>query len=66
MDGASLINPAAEDYRAAVAEALSFEDQRITLFDAAVAVLAQRSGLQVWTYDHHHHHFDVMRVPVWR
>jgi predicted nucleic acid-binding protein len=33
------------------------------LFDATVAVLAQRTGSQVWTYDHH---FDVMRVPVWR
>jgi predicted nucleic acid-binding protein len=63
MEGASLINPSAEDYRAAVAKVLSFEDQRITLFDATVAVLAQRSRLQVWTYDHH---FDVMRVPVWR
>ena len=63
MAGASFINPAAEDYRAATAKVLSFQDQRITLFDATLAVLAQRSGLQVWTYDHH---FDVMRVPVWR
>jgi hypothetical protein len=39
----SLINPAAEDYRAVVAKALSFEEQRITLFDATVALLAQRS-----------------------
>jgi predicted nucleic acid-binding protein len=59
--GASFVNPAAEDYRAATAKVLSFKDQPITLF--AVAVLAQRTGLQVWTYDHH---FDVMRVPVWR
>ena len=61
--GAGLVNPAAQDYRAATSKVLSFPDQRITLFDATVAVLAQRSGLQVWTYDHH---FDVMRVPVWR
>jgi len=63
MAGASFVNPAAEDYRAATAKVLSFQDQSITLFDATVAVLAQRSELQVWTYDHH---FDVMRVPVWR
>ena len=63
IEGASLINPAPEDYRAATAKVVSFQDQRITLFDATLAVLAQRSGLQVWTYDHH---FDVMRVPVWR
>jgi predicted nucleic acid-binding protein len=63
MDGASFINPTADDYRAAAGKVLGFPDQRITLFDATVAVLAQRSGLQVWTYDHH---FDVMRAPVWR
>jgi predicted nucleic acid-binding protein len=63
MAGASFVNPAAEDYRAATAKVLSFKDQPITLFDATVAMLAQRTGLQVWTYDHH---FDVMRVPVWR
>jgi len=63
MEGATFVNPTAEDYRAATGKVLSFPDQRITLFDATVAVLAQRSGLQVWSYDHH---FDVMRVPVWR
>jgi predicted nucleic acid-binding protein len=63
MAGASFVNPAAEDYGAATAKVLSFKDQPITVFDATVAVLAQRTGLQVWTYDHH---FDVMRVPVWR
>jgi predicted nucleic acid-binding protein len=63
MAGASFVNPAAEDYRAASDKVLGFKDQLITLFDATVAVLAQRTGLQVWTYDHH---FDVMRVPVWR
>lgn len=29
----------------------------------AVATLALRLGLEVWTYDHH---FDVMSVAVWR
>ena len=63
MAGANLVNPAAEDYRAATAKLLSFKDQPVTLFDATVAILAQRTGFSVWTYDHH---FDVMRVPVWR
>jgi predicted nucleic acid-binding protein len=63
MEGANLVNPTAQDYRDAADKLLAFADQRITLFDATVAVLAQRLGLQVWTYDHH---FDVMRASVWR
>jgi predicted nucleic acid-binding protein len=63
MAGVSFVNPAAEDYRAAASKVLGYKDQIITLFDATVAVLAQRTGFSVWTYDHN---FDVMRVPVWR
>jgi predicted nucleic acid-binding protein len=63
MAGAALVNPSAEDYRQAVAKVQSLKDQPITLFDALVATLARRLGLEVWTYDHH---FDVMRVAVWR
>jgi hypothetical protein len=33
------------------------------LFNATLAVLAARLGVAVWTYDHH---FDIMRVEVWR
>jgi predicted nucleic acid-binding protein len=60
---ASLINPILEDYRQAAAKVRAFADQPITLFDAVVVVLAPRLGFEVWTYDHH---FDVMRVGVWR
>lgn len=60
---ASLINPAPEDYQQAAAKLGAFADQPITLFDAVAAVVAARLRLDVWTYDHH---FDVMRVPVWR
>ena len=63
LDGAALINPTPDDYHEAVTKIQAFADQRITLFDAVVAVLAARLGVQVWTYDHH---FDVMRVEVWR
>src|SRR5580704_9127485 len=63
VTAASLINPDAEDYGRAVAMVRNFPDQRITLVDATLAALSLRLGIEVWTYDHH---FDVMRVPVWR
>jgi len=63
LTGAALVNPTPEDYRDAATKVRAFTDQEITLFDAAVAVLASRLGLTVWTYDHH---FDVMRAAVWR
>ena len=63
LAGASFINPDSEDYGRAVITVQNFPDQRITLVDATVAALALRLGMEVWTYDHH---FDVMRVPVWR
>jgi len=63
MSDAALINPEPEDYRQAVVTLRSFSDQKITLFDALLGSIALRMALPVWTYDHH---FDVMRVPVWR
>ena len=63
LAGASIINPDSEDYGRALITVRNFPDQKITLVDATVAALALRLGLEVWTYDHH---FDVMRVPVWR
>jgi predicted nucleic acid-binding protein len=63
MSDAALINPDPEDYRQSIAKLKSLPDQKISLFDALLAVLASRLGLPVWTHDHH---FDVMKVPVWR
>jgi predicted nucleic acid-binding protein len=63
MASAALVNPSAEDYRHAVAKVQSLKDQPITLFDALVASIALRLDMEVWTYDHH---FDLMRVAVWR
>jgi predicted nucleic acid-binding protein len=60
---ASLVNPTREDYGRGFDIVRALSDQPITLVDATVAALASRLGLEVWTYDHH---FDVMRVPVWR
>jgi predicted nucleic acid-binding protein len=59
----SFVNPTPEDYRQAIRTVLRFKGQKITLFDAIVAVLAMRLDLKIWTYDHD---FDVMRAPVWR
>ena len=59
-----LVNPDAEDYRKAVHAGCGHSPIRtITLFDGTVAALAERLGFAVWTYDHH---FDVMRMGVWR
>jgi len=63
LAGASLINATPEDYRAAANRIIALADQPITYFDATLAVLATRLGMEVWTYDHH---FDLMRVAVWR
>ena len=63
MADAALVNPTPEDYGQAAAKIRTLGDQPITLFDAVAAVAATRLQLDVWTYDHH---FDVMRVGVWR
>ena len=57
------VSPAAEDYAQGLTTVRKFTDQRVTLVDATVAAMASRMGVKVWTYDHH---FDVMRVQVWR
>ncbi len=63
LSGAALLNPTPEDYREAIKKLSAFADQPITLFDATVAVLSDRLGVEVWTYDRH---FDLMRAAVWR
>jgi predicted nucleic acid-binding protein len=63
MAQTALLNPTSEDYWQAAARIRALTDQSITLFDAVAAVVAARLKLDVWTYDHH---FDVMRVGVWR
>jgi predicted nucleic acid-binding protein len=61
--GSFFENPTPEDYRKASLRVLRHEDQDITLVDAVIAEIADRLGTPVWTFDHH---FDVMRVDVWR
>lgn len=63
MAQTALVNPTSEDYWQAAARIRALTDQAITLFDAVAAVVATRLKVDVWTYDHH---FDVMRVGIWR
>ena len=61
--GTGRIEPLAADVAAASARVVQYPDQAITLFDAVLAELSERLASPVWTFDHH---FDVMRVEVWR
>ncbi len=61
--GSDLINPSTDDYLEALALVKRFSDQKISLFDASLAVLAQVLKLEVWTFDKD---FDVLGVRVWR
>ncbi len=63
LAGSVLVNPTPEDYAEASRRAQSYADQPITLFDTVLAVLGERLTLPIWTYDHH---FDLMKIAVWR
>ena len=63
MAGSSFVNPREDDYFEAAQRIHRYRDQPLTLVDAVVAVLSERSGTPVWTYDHH---FDVMRIDRWQ
>jgi predicted nucleic acid-binding protein len=56
-------NATTEDYQDASVTVLPYRDQDISLFDAVLAAMSDRLEAPVWTFDHH---FDVMRVSVWR
>ena len=60
---ASLINPTPDDYGKAFERLLEYQDQGFSMFDAVTASVSERLKAPAWTYDHH---FDVMRVEVWR
>ena len=62
-DSAALINPTADDYLTAKTIVQNYQDQKITLFDAAVASIRSSLKTPVWTYDSD---FDVLGVDVWR
>jgi len=58
-----LTNATTEDYRDAAVTILPYRNQDLTLFDTVLAAISDRLEAPVWTFDHH---FDVMRVSVWR
>ena len=62
LDGVVVINPEPGDYQEAVLRVVRYPDQLITLFDALIAVLAEKMRQPVWSYDHH---FDLMRAVRW-
>jgi uncharacterized protein len=63
MRGSGAVNPDPADYLAAAARIQRYREQPVTLFDAVLAQVSQRSGVPVWTYDHH---FEMMRCRMWR
>ncbi|MBA2713017.1 MAG: PIN domain-containing protein [Rubrobacteraceae bacterium] len=58
-----LMNPTPDDFREAARLIRGYQDQSLSLFDAVTAAVSRRLGLPVWAYDHH---FDIVRVEVWR
>lgn len=61
--GSFLVNPTPDDFGEAARLIRGYRDQALSMFDAVIATMSRRLGLPVWTYDHH---FDVVRVEVWR
>ena len=63
MKSLGMLNPRREHYQEAAQRIELYPDQSITLFDGVLASLSSQLRIPVWTFDHH---FDVMRVEVWR
>jgi predicted nucleic acid-binding protein len=51
-----------QHYAEAFTLVLKYPDQDITLFDALLHVVSTRTGIPVWTYDHH---FDILGTARW-
>lgn len=62
-DGMILVNPVASDFQLALDTVYRYQDQAVTVFDAATLAVSRRLHLPIWTYDHH---FDVLRAEIWR
>ena len=60
--GSGFLNSDGEDYLQAVRRAQAYDDQPLTLVDCVMAVLSERLGVPIWSYDHH---FDILRVSRW-
>jgi predicted nucleic acid-binding protein len=62
-DRSTFLVPTDSQYGIAIERLSRYPDQSLSMADAVVGVLAEQLHLSVWTYDHH---FDIMRIPVWR
>lgn len=58
-----MLAPTTRDFHDAMERSAQFSEHTSTLFDAILAVMAERLSLPVWTFDHH---FDILRGDVWR
>lgn len=63
LERVDLLNPTDADYREAIRLVQRYQDQKISLFDALLATLANDLEVALWSFDNH---FDTMRAPVWR
>lgn len=61
--GAVLLGPTDDNHLEARGTLSTFADQPLSLFDALLAAASRRMHAPVWAYDHH---FDLLRVDVWR
>lgn len=59
----ALILPIPDDYTSAIVGVRAYPDQRLTLTDLTLGAVSIRLNRPVWTYDHH---FDMLKVTVWR
>ena len=63
LERVDLLNPTDADFREAIRLVQHYQDQKISLFDALLATLANDLEVALWSFDSH---FDTMRAPVWR
>ena len=58
-----MVNPLPDDYQEAAELLQTYKDQKLSLVDGVVAVLAEQLRVSVWTFDTH---FDSLGTSVWR
>jgi predicted nucleic acid-binding protein len=63
MQQVGTLAPEARDYDSAIRKVMSYQDQKLSLYDGLLAVLSERLELSIWTFDAD---FDVMGAEVWR
>ncbi|ADH62221.1 hypothetical protein Mesil_0279 [Allomeiothermus silvanus DSM 9946] len=56
------INPDAQAYRDAAKLLRNYPDQKITLHDAALAIVSRDLAIPAWTFDHH---LELMGAQIW-